>query len=128
MADAIPRIPSENGEPAWEAAFLHSPQGNWSEEEFLQFHTSQLAELVDGRSEILPRPNLKHQRMLRMLLGLVERAAPAGGFKSRSCGADERVGRRVFMVVVDEVTSPLVGDSWPRPLRRLGLVATSFPC
>jgi Uma2 family endonuclease len=54
-------------------------QGRWSEEDFLKFHTNQMAELVDGRLEILPMPPLKHQRMLRLLLGLVETAQPPGG-------------------------------------------------
>lgn len=31
---------------------------------------------MNGRLEILPMPNLKHQKLLKMLLGLVEAAAP----------------------------------------------------
>lgn len=73
-----PHLPSKNGEPAWEAAFLFPEQGRWSEETFLQFHTNRMAELVDGRLEILPMPNLKHQRILRLLLGLVEKATREG--------------------------------------------------
>lgn len=73
-----PHLPSKNGEPAWEAAFLFPEQGRWSEETFLQFHTNRMAELVDGRLEILPMPNLKHQRILRLLLGLVEEATREG--------------------------------------------------
>lgn len=76
MSNAIPRIPSQDGEPAWEAAYLLPPQGRWSEEDFLKFHSTQMAELAEGRLEILPMPNLKHQRLLKMLLGLLEAAAP----------------------------------------------------
>lgn len=79
MSDVIPKIPSADGEPTWEAAYLLPPQGRWSEEDFLKFHTTQMAELVDGRLEILPMPTLKHQRMLRLLLGLVESAQTPGG-------------------------------------------------
>lgn len=79
MSEATPPIPSKDGEPAWEAAYLHPPQGGWSEEDFLKFHTNRMAELADGRLEILPMPNLKHQRMLRLLLGLLEGAMPKDG-------------------------------------------------
>jgi len=53
-------------------------QGRWSEEDFLKFHTNRMAELVDGRLEILPMPTLKHQGILRWLLGMFEEAAPVG--------------------------------------------------
>lgn len=76
MSNTTPRIPSRDSEPAWEAAYLLPPQGHWSEEDFLKFHSAQMAELVNGRLEILPLPNLKHQKLLKVLLGLVEAAAP----------------------------------------------------
>ncbi|MEX0824554.1 MAG: Uma2 family endonuclease [Pirellulaceae bacterium] len=76
--DSRPRIPSADGEPAWEAAYFFPPQGRWSEEDFLRFHTNRMAELVDGRLELLPMPTLKHQRILRWLLSAVEAAAPRG--------------------------------------------------
>lgn len=78
MSVTTPTIPSPNGEPAWEAAYMLPVQGKWSEEDFLKFHTNRMAELVDGRLEILPMPTLKHQRILRWLLGIFEEAAPAG--------------------------------------------------
>ena len=71
MSISTPTIPSPNGEPAWEAAYMLPVQGSWSEEDFLKFHTNRMAELVDGRLEILPMPTLKHQRILRWLLGTV---------------------------------------------------------
>lgn len=74
----VPRLPSANGEPAWEAAYMLPVQGSWNEEDFLKFHTNRMAELVNGRLEILPMPNLKHQRILRWLLAAIESAAPAG--------------------------------------------------
>ena len=78
MSITTPTIPSANGEPAWEAAYMLPVQGSWSEEDFLKFHTNRMAELVDGRLEILPMPTLKHQRILRWLLGMFEAAAPGG--------------------------------------------------
>ncbi len=53
-------------------------QGSWSEADFLKFHTNRMAELVDGRLEILPSPTLKYQRILRWILGVFEAAAPVG--------------------------------------------------
>jgi Uma2 family endonuclease len=78
MSSTTPRIPSANGEPAWEAAYMLPVQGSWSEEDFLKFHTNRMAELVGGRLEILPMPTLKHQKILRWLLGVFDTAAPAG--------------------------------------------------
>jgi Uma2 family endonuclease len=68
MSVTTPQIPSANGEPAWEAAYMLPLQGSWSEADFLKFHTTRMAELVDGRLEILPTPTLKHQRILIWLL------------------------------------------------------------
>ena len=79
MSNVLPRLPSRDGEPAWEAAYLLPLQGRWLEEDFLKFHTTQMAELVNGRLEILPMPTLKHQRLLKLLLAAMETAAPQGG-------------------------------------------------
>lgn len=73
MSITVPQIPSANGEPAWEAAFLLPSQGQWSEADFLKFHTNRMAELVDGRLEILPVPTLKHQRILIWLFDAIRR-------------------------------------------------------
>jgi Uma2 family endonuclease len=78
MSVTTPQIPSANGDPAWEAAYMLPVQGSWSDEDFLKFHTNRMAELVDGRLEILPMPTLKHQRILRWILGAFEAVAPAG--------------------------------------------------
>lgn len=71
MSSKPPHIPSANGEPAWEAAFLFPPQGSWSEETFLQFHGNRMAELVAGRLEILPMPNPLHQLIVIFILDLI---------------------------------------------------------
>ncbi len=75
MSTITPQIPSPNGDPAWEAAVLLPPQGRWHEEDFLKLHTNRMAELVDGRLEILPMPTLQHQRILIWLLDLFRGAA-----------------------------------------------------
>jgi len=59
-----PQIPFANGEPAWEAAYMLTAQGSRNEEDFLKLHTNRMAELVNGRLEILPMPTLKSQRIL----------------------------------------------------------------
>jgi len=68
MSVTTPQIPSANGEPAWEAAYMLPVQGSWSEADFLKFHTNRMAELVDGRLEILPMPTWLHQLILDFLL------------------------------------------------------------
>jgi Uma2 family endonuclease len=60
-------LPSKDGEPAWEAAYFFPPQGRWCEEDFLQFHTNRMAELIDGRLEILPMPTWLHQLIVKFL-------------------------------------------------------------
>ena len=67
MSVTTPQIPSANGEPAWEAAYMLPVQGSWNEEDFLKFHTNRMAELVDGRLEILPMPTWLHQLILELL-------------------------------------------------------------
>ncbi len=52
------------GEPTWEVARAFPRQGEWSEEEYLDFEESsgnQMVELVDGCLEFLPMPDLFHQ-------------------------------------------------------------------
>lgn len=44
------------------------PQGDWTEDDFLKFHTNRMAELVNGRLEILPMPTWLHQLILDFLL------------------------------------------------------------
>lgn len=68
MSVTTPQIPSANGEPAWEAAYMLPDQGSWNEEDFLKFHTNRMAELVNGRLEILPVPTWLHQLILDFLL------------------------------------------------------------
>ena len=82
MSVTPPTIPSANGEPAWEAAYMLPVQGSWSEEDFLRFHTNRMAELVDGRLEILPMPTWLHQMILDFLLDRIKqhlRETQSGG-------------------------------------------------
>jgi Uma2 family endonuclease len=81
MSATSPQIPSANGEPAWEAAYLLPEQGNWTEEDFLKFHTNRMAELVDGRLEILPMPTWLHQLILDFLLDRIK-----GHLRESNCG------------------------------------------
>ena len=83
---AVPGIPSANGEPAWEAAYMLPVQGSWSEEDFLKFHTNRMAELVDGRLEILPMPTWLHQLILEFLFD-----------KIRDHVRERKIGGKVLM-------------------------------
>jgi len=71
MSATSPHIPSANGEPAWEAAFMLPVQGSWTEADFFKFHTNQMAELADGRLEILPMPTWLHQLILELFFDTV---------------------------------------------------------
>ncbi len=63
-----PRIPSESGEPTWEAATLLPNQGQWNESDFLSLHTNRMAELAGGRLEVLPMPTWLHQLIVVFFL------------------------------------------------------------
>jgi Uma2 family endonuclease len=79
MSSIFINLPSKDGEPTWEAAYLLPEQGRWTEEDFFKFHTNRMAELVNGRLEILPMPNLKHQKLVMWLLDSIRVAVPDGG-------------------------------------------------
>ena len=59
-----PELPSAVGEPAWEVATLFPSQGEWKETDFFRIHTNHMAELVNGKFEILPMPTWLHQLMV----------------------------------------------------------------
>lgn len=63
-----PRIPSKIGEPAWEVTRFFPPQGQWTEADFFRIHTNQMAELVEGKLEILPVPTWMHQLIVDFLV------------------------------------------------------------
>jgi len=65
---AQPLIPSKTGEPAWEVTQFFPLQGQWNEADYFRIHTNQMAELVDGRLEILPLPTWLHQLIVDLLL------------------------------------------------------------
>lgn len=60
---AVPGAP----EPAWDVARLFPPQGVWSEAEFLRLPGNRVAELDDGRIEVLDMPSELHQLLVACL-------------------------------------------------------------
>ena len=67
---------SKRGEPAWEVAYCFPRQGEWSEEDFLAFESSNFpVELVDGCLEFPSTPTYSHQRLVRFLFLQLDRAA-----------------------------------------------------
>ena len=83
MSDHLePRIPSEFGEPTWEAATLLPNQGQWHEADFLSLHTNRMAELAGGRLEVLPMPTWLHQLIVDYFLETIKhhlRSRKVGG-------------------------------------------------
>ena len=68
MSDASIKLPSKDGDPTWEAAYLLPAQGQWTENDFFKFHTNRMAELVDGSLEVLPMPTWLHQLIVDFLV------------------------------------------------------------
>ena len=67
---------SRRGEPSWEVAYCFPRQGEWTDEDFLAFESSNFpVELVDGCLEFLPIPTYSHQRLVRFLFLQLDRAA-----------------------------------------------------
>src|ERR1019366_2138789 len=68
-----PLAPSR--EPAWDIAFFYPMQGDWTEEDFLQLEAisgNRMIELSNRCLEILPMPDLYHQRIVKMLCGRMD--------------------------------------------------------
>jgi Uma2 family endonuclease len=70
---AQPFLKPLKGRPAWEIAYLYPFQGEWTEEEYLSIGTNHLIEFSDGCIKILPMPTIDHQRIVKVLLKLLER-------------------------------------------------------
>ena len=72
---------SQKGEPVWELAELHSPQGAWSEDEYLALRANRLIEFTDGFVEVLPTPTTSHQqivmRLFQLLFAFTQSSQPA---------------------------------------------------
>ncbi len=61
----------EDGEPAWDVAYLFPPQGQWTESDYLALDTNHMVELVDGFLEVLPMPTTTHQLLIGCLYRLL---------------------------------------------------------
>lgn len=64
--------PSKRGEPVWELLHHYPPQGYWSEEDFLSLDENILIEYTNGTLEFLPMPTTLHQRIVVMLIRLLQ--------------------------------------------------------
>jgi Uma2 family endonuclease len=63
------------GKPAWDIALSYPMQGDWTEEDYLELESAfgnRMIELANGCLEVLPMPSLKHQRIVKWLLGKVD--------------------------------------------------------
>ena len=62
-------------EPAWDIAFFYPLQGDWTEEDYLELEAisgNRMIELSNGCLEVLPTPDLFHQRIVKMLCRRVD--------------------------------------------------------
>jgi Uma2 family endonuclease len=59
------------GEPTWDIARLFPAQGCWTEREYLELNTNQLVEFSNGFIEFLPMPTTPHQRIVLLLVNLL---------------------------------------------------------
>jgi Uma2 family endonuclease len=57
----IDPTPSVRGEPTWAMAELYPPQGEWTEQEYLDLDVMRLIEFDNGVLEFLPMPTDSHQ-------------------------------------------------------------------
>jgi Uma2 family endonuclease len=66
---SFPATPSHEPEYAWEIATLYPEQGEWSEEEYLEFteHANRRIEYTEGRLEFLPMPTEIHETLVQFL-------------------------------------------------------------
>lgn len=64
----VERIANGRAEPTWEIARLFPYQGEWSEEEYLALETHHLIEFDEGDLEVLPMPDIGHQRIVGFLV------------------------------------------------------------
>ncbi|CAG0994717.1 hypothetical protein PLCT2_02680 [Planctomycetaceae bacterium] len=73
---------SKPGEPVWELATMHTPQGQWTVDEYLAltFSTNRLIEYVDGVLEFPAMPTRTHQEIVWFLCTLLKaHVKPLGG-------------------------------------------------
>jgi Uma2 family endonuclease len=65
------RTANGRAEPTWEIARLFPYQGEWTEEEYLALDTNHLIEFDHGYLEVLPMPDIGHQRIVAFLYRLL---------------------------------------------------------
>ena len=75
----MPAPKSSNSQPTWEVAHLFPLQGEWTESEFFRLHGNRMAELVDGKLEVLPMPTWLHQLMVDFLCAAVKQSIGTAG-------------------------------------------------
>lgn len=85
------------GEPPWGVARLFPEQGAWTEKEYLALDTNLPIEYVNGCLEFPPVPTRSHQRMIRLLLQLIQAFLEARGLgEALPAGYRVRVAGGVF--------------------------------
>jgi Uma2 family endonuclease len=67
----VPPVGLSYGEPTWDIARLYPVQGTWTEREYLNLDTNRLVEFSHGFIEFLPMPTTSHQRIVLLLVNLL---------------------------------------------------------
>jgi Uma2 family endonuclease len=106
------------GEPTWDIARLFPVQGCWSEQEYLELDTNQRVEFSHGFVEFQPMPTTPHQRLVLLLVNLLNAfATPRGlgealiaGVRVRLWEGKHREPDVVFMLA--EHASRITVDYW----------------
>ena len=92
---------SKPGEPVWALAERYPLQGAWTERDYLALTGPQvLVEYTDGQIEVLPIPNVLHQRIVRLLVRALE---------------DFVTSRRLGEVLMAPLPMRLRQDLWREP-------------
>jgi Uma2 family endonuclease len=82
MTELLSKPPkSKPGEPVWALAQLYPAQGAWTERDYLALTAQNvLVEYTDGQIEVLPMPTVRHQRIVRFLLRVLEEFTTSHGW------------------------------------------------
>jgi Uma2 family endonuclease len=112
---------SSGGEPAWEVALCLPPQGEWTEEDYLEIERLRhehfpLLELSNGRLEVRPMPTFLHQMIQRFMIRMLEEFAAenapgfvvSAGYKLRFLGGH----RQPDIIYIRKEHAEWILDNW----------------
>ena len=69
------------GQPAWRIALFYPKQGGWTEADYLALEGGPLVEFDSGCVEVLDMPTKEHQRIVQLLLILLQQLRVPKGMR-----------------------------------------------